>query len=36
VLVGLVKPYDQKKIADKVSAKAGSLKKWKEGTVDSI
>jgi hypothetical protein len=36
VLVGLVKPYDQKKIADKVSAMTRSSKIWKKGTVDSI
>jgi hypothetical protein len=36
VLVGLVKPYDQKKIADRVSAMARSLKIRKKDTVDSI
>ncbi|MGI0021173.1 MAG: hypothetical protein ACREAY_11955 [Nitrososphaera sp.] len=36
LLVGLVRPYDQKKIADKVSAMARSSKIWKKDTVDSI
>ena len=36
VLVGLVKPYDQKKIADHDSAMARSLKTRKKDTVDSI
>lgn len=36
LLIGLVRPYEQQKIADKVNGMTRSSKIWKKDTVDSI